>query len=609
MHSVASPEIRWLGRQVLPLMRFNLLGLLSLVAASVFTMVDPLIIKWLIDDALAKGSAKLLLIGAIAFAAAYFGQLACSYAAYLIGFVVSQKMVFRIRVALIRRLHLRSAHYYESTPVGEILYRVEQDVDRVGELGGDVLPSVIRMAFVAVMVLGTMGLLNSRLTLMVLPLLPLFYFLQRRHLSSLTTAAESTQKQMGVISSFLQEHLLGMLQLQLLNRTGTHGRKFARSLAAGAKLLTAQRQAEIRFSAASMSVIVLGSTLILGYGGYDVIRHRLTVGGLVAFYSYVLRLFEPMTAAVDLQSRLQRVGVSIRRILEVLNSEVLNNEVLKNEVSHHGAPGVMLEHPTHRLSRDSGARLEFREVSFSYSPERAVLDRLNFSVARGEKLALIGINGCGKSTIGLLATRLYQPDTGSVLIDGINLRDLGQRNLRSIVTVVPQEPVLFDATMRENILYGDPSATTRDLDLVVSLAQLQDVIRNLPQGLDEPLGPMGRKLSGGEKKRVALARAFLQQPQILILDEVTSALDGPTSARLLDALDLFRRGRSVVLISHKPSAISWADRIVVLDKGRIADDGTHTELLRRCELYRKLYRGGQLREFPTPATMDAHQSV
>jgi ABC-type multidrug transport system fused ATPase/permease subunit len=592
MRSVLSPEVRWLGRQVLPLMRLNLLGLLSIVAASVLTLLDPLIIKWLIDEALAKRSVELLLLGVIGFSAAYFGQLAFSYAAYLVGFIVSQKMIFRLRVTLIRRLHDRSARYYEKTSVGEILYRVEQDVDRVGDLGGDVLPSVIRMAIVATMVLVTMGVLNVRLTLVVMPLLPLFYFLQRRYLSPLTVAAESTQRQMGVISSFLQEHLVGMLQLQLLNRTGTHGRKFARFLAAGAKLQTAQRLAEVRFSAASMSAVVLGSTLILGYGGYDVIRHRLTVGGLVAFYSYVIRLFEPMSAAVDLQSRLQRVGASIRRIVAVVGNEDVTSNVL----------------PTQRLTKNSGARLEFREVCFSYGRDRMVLDCLSFCVRRGEKVALVGINGCGKSTIGHLATRLYDPDAGAVLIDGMDIRDLGQRNLRSIVSVVPQEPVLFDATMRENLLYGDPSATGRDLEQVVSLAQLRDVIRKLPRGLEEPLGPMGRRLSGGEKKRVALARALLQRPQILILDEVTSALDGPTTARVLEALDDFRQGRSVVLISHKPSAISWADRIVVLDKGRVLDQGKHGELMHRCELYRRLYHG-QARESSTPATIGEHERL
>jgi ABC-type multidrug transport system fused ATPase/permease subunit len=588
-----SPEIRWLGRQVLPLMRLNLIGLLSIIAASALTLLDPLIIKWLIDEALAKRNGGFLLLGATGFGAAYFGQLAFSYAAYIIGFVVSQKMIFRIRVALIRRLHVRSARYYENTPVGEILYRVEQDVDRVGELGGDVLPSMIRISIVAVMVMVTMSVLNLRLTLMVLPLLPLFYFLQRRYLSPLTVAAENAQRQMGVVSSFLQEHLVGMVQLQLLNRTGTHGRKFARSLAVGAKLQTAQRLAEVRLSAASMSVIVLGSTLILGYGGYDVIRNRLTVGGLVAFYSYVIRLFEPMSVAVDLQSRLQRVGASIRRVVEVVGNE----EVIASN-----------ERRTHRLAKVRGAQLEFREVCFSYGHGRTVLDCLSFYVRRGERVALVGVSGCGKSTIGHLATRLYDPDAGSVLIDDIDLCDLGQRNLRSVVTVVPQEPVLFDATMRENLLYGDPSATSRDLERVVSLAQLHDVIRKLPQGFEEPLGPMGRKLSGGEKKRVALARAYLQRPQILILDEVTSALDGPTAARMLEGLDYFREGRSVVLISHKPSAISWADRIVVLDTGKIIDQGKHGELMRRCELYRKLYRG-KSRESSAPATIGAPERV
>jgi ABC-type multidrug transport system fused ATPase/permease subunit len=217
-----------------------------------------------------------------------------------------------------------------------------------------------------------------------------------------------------------------------------------------------------------------------------------------------------------------------------------------------------------------------------------VLDHVSFFARRGEKVALVGSSGSGKSTIGHLATRLYNPDAGAVLIDGMDLGDLGLRNLRSIVTAVPQEPILFDATMRENLLYGNPSATELELERVVSLAQLHSVIRKLPKGLEEPLGPMGRKLSGGEKKRVALARAFLQQPRILILDEVTSALDGPTAANLLDALDLFRQGRTVLLISHKPAAISWADRILVLERGRIVDEGSHGSLLHRCELYRHL---------------------
>jgi ABC-type multidrug transport system fused ATPase/permease subunit len=577
MWSFLPREIRWLGRQAILLLRLNMILLMSIMAVSVLTLLDPLIIKWMIDVAIVRRSTRLLLIGTTVFVLVYCGHLAFSYSAYLMGFVIGQKMIFRIRVSLIRRLHILSAPYYANMPVGEIHYRVEQDVDRIGELGGDVLPNMMRLIIVALMVIVTMAVLNLRLSLIIVPLLPVFCFLQHRGLRRLSVAAEKTQQQMGTISAFLLEYLSGMVQLQLLNRTGTHGRKFLRLLAAGANIQTSQRRAEIRFSGISMSVIGLGSMFVLACGGYDVIHGRLTIGGLVAFYSYVIRLLEPMSAAVDLQSKLQRVGASIRRIREIVGDDKID------EIGRTGQ-GC-------RLTKEDAARLEFREISFSYRMGRKVLDGLSFGVDRGEKVALVGVSGSGKSTIGYLATRMYEPDRGSVIIDGLDIRHLGQRNLRSIVTIVPQEPVLFDVTMRENLLYGNPAATSRDLDRVLSLAQLHDVIRRLPQGLEEPLGPVGGKLSGGEKKRVALARAFLQEPQILILDEVTSALDGPTVASLLEALDSFRQGRSVILISHKPSAISWAHRIVVLDQGKILDEGGHQELVRRCELYRLLYHG------------------
>jgi ABC-type multidrug transport system fused ATPase/permease subunit len=553
-----------------------MLCLSSIVAASALTLLEPLIIKWLIDVALARRNMRSLLIGTTAFGVAYVCQLAFSYAAYVTGFVVTQRMIFRIRVALLRRLHLLSARFYDNQHVGEILYKVEQDVDRVGELGGDTLPTLVRMTVVGVMVLITMGVLNLRLTVTVLPLLPLLYMLQRRFMRYLSVAAANVQEQMGCISALLQEHLVGILQLQLLNRSSSHSRKCVRSLALGARIQTMQKLAEVRFSAVSMLVIIMGGILILGYGGSDVIRNRLSIGGLVAFYSYVNRLFEPMSLAVDLQSRLQRVRASIRRIVGILSDEDITNHRAK---------------PCTRLTREGSIELEFTEVCFSYRHDQTVLDRLSLRLGKGEKIALVGISGCGKSTVGYLATRLYDPDSGSVLINGTDLRNLGHRNLRSLVTVVPQEPVLFSATMRENVLYGDPSAADRDLDRALSLARLHDVIRKLPRGLDEPLGPMGRKLSGGEKKRVALARAFLQQPKILILDEVTSGLDGPTVASLLEGLDVFRKGRSLIVITHNPSAISWSDRIAILEQGKILDHGKHRELMDRCELYRMLYEG------------------
>jgi ABC-type multidrug transport system fused ATPase/permease subunit len=229
------------------------------------------------------------------------------------------------------------------------LYRIEEDVDRVAELSGDILPLTIQMLIMGVMVLATMGILNWRLTLLVAPMLPVFYFLQRTYAGKLKEAADKAQHQSGRVNAFLQEHLAGLVQLQLLNRASTEAGKFARLTAKRVQLQVQQRATEMAFGAASVSAIVLGVGLILGYGGYEVNRGLLTVGGLVAFYGYIFRLFAPVSIAIDLQSRLQRVGASIRRVVEMTNPQ------LPSEGRGNAVP----------VRRDTKPELEFRSVWFS----------------------------------------------------------------------------------------------------------------------------------------------------------------------------------------------------------------------------------------------------
>jgi len=499
--------------------------------------------------------------------------MALSYSGSILSFLAVQKMTFRIRLRLLRTLHRRSGRAHDSMAVGETLYRIEQDVSRIGDIGGDMLSSMIRMLLVSVMILVTMCILNRRLTLLVLPLIPVFVVLQKRYRSQLVAAADASQHQAGRMSSILQEHLAGILQLQLLNRHGRHAAKYAQQSATTAKAQIYQRIAELRFSAAYLSMIVFGSTLILGYGGHEVLQGRLTIGGLVAFYSYVTRLFEPLSIAVDLQSRIQRVSASIRRLLEI------------NDTAGEQPIAV-----TQRLARDVFPVLEFCSVSFRHRTEMPTVEGVTLRIRPGEKVALVGVSGCGKTTIAQLAVGIYHPDLGSILVDGRNIRSVYRRNLRSVVSLVPQDPVLFDGSLRENLLYGNPEATTQDLEWALSLAQLGPLVRSLPRGLDEPLGPMGRGLSGGEKKRVAVGRAMLMKPKVLILDEVTNGLDGFTSARLLQGLDEFQPGTTLIFISHKLETIIAADRILVLSHGRIVDQGNHTDLVHRCSVYQQLNR-------------------
>jgi ATP-binding cassette subfamily B protein len=568
-----SSAVSWLVRYVRPLLSLAIADLACIIVGSGLSLLDPLIVKWLIDIALPKRDLRLVLLGTLVFCAVYLASLGISYLASFVSCLLTQKMVFRIRVSLLRQIHALPPRNHESSQVGDTLYRIEQDVDRVGELSGDILPLTVQMVLMGIMVLVTMGFLNWHLTALVAPVLPIFYLLQRRYATKLKDAAHQVQTQSGRINTFLQEHLAGMMQLQLLNRTGTQARKFAHLAAKGAHLQIQQRTTEMAFGGASVSVIVLGMGLILGYGGYEVTRGGLTIGGLVAFYGYVFRLFAPVSIAIDLQARLQRVGASIRRIQEISDGRPLQDRRIDS------AP----------LRRDIKPDLEFRFVWFAYSKGRPVLRNMSFRVEAGEKVALVGLNGSGKSTIGLLATRLHDPDAGSIFVDGRDINSVGSRSLRACITLVPQDPFLFDQTIRQSLLYGNPSASDRDIEVVAGLTKLDRVLEKLPKGLDEPLGPLGSRLSGGERKRLALARALLQQPRILIVDEITSSLDSPTAAGLLDGLDLFRRTRTLIVVSHRPATILWADRILVVDNGVIVDSGKHPELMVRCKAYRRIW--------------------
>src|ERR1700728_140607 len=569
-----SSAVSWLVRYIRPLMSLAIADLVCMTLGSGLSLLDPLVVKWLIDVALPKRDLRLVLLGTLVFCAVYLANVGINYLGSFVSCLLTQKMVFRIRVSLLRQIHTLPTHRHEKSQVGDTLYRIEQDVDRVAELSGDILPLTVQMVLMGIMVLVTMGVLNWHLTTFVAPVLPIFYLLQRRYAAKLKDAADQVQSQSGRINAFLQEHLVGMMQLQLLNRIGTQARKFARLAAKGAQLQIQQRATEMAFGGASVSVIVLGMGLILGYGGYEVTRGALTVGGLVAFYGYVFRLFAPVSIAIDLQSRLQRVGASIRRIEEI------TDRPQKPEGRLNTVP----------LRRDIKPNLEFRSVWFAYDKDRPVLRNMSFRVEAEETVALVGLNGSGKSTIGLLATPVCYPDSGSLLVGGRDIHDFDRRSLRAYITLVPQDPVLFGETIRQNLLYGSPGATSRDLDAVAALTQFDRVLQRLPRGLDETLGPLGNSLSGGERKRLALARTLLQQPKILIVDEITSSLDATGAAGLLEGLDLFRHGRTLVVISHRPATILWADRILVVENGAIADSGKHRELIDRCEAYRKIWK-------------------
>lgn len=551
-----SGEFWWLLTQVKPFLRLHLGSYLCIVFASSLVLIDPLIVRFLIDEVIPNRRVSWLPLVAGAFFVTYVGRLGFDSLSSMLNHRAVQKMTFRTRLRLLRHLQRLSAEYHDNKPLGDTLHRLQVDVDQVGALSGDVIPSMLRMLTVFTLVMSTMLVLNFRLTAIVLPLIPLFILVRRRFRDRLRQASDSVQEQSGKMIGFLEEHLSAIVQVQLLSCEQREARRFARLSGHTARAQIKRRATELFFSFVLYSIIVVGMASVLCYGGYQVITGTLTAGGLVAFYGYTLQLFIPLYGVVDIYSKLQRVGASVRRLMEITNADM----VLRDR------PEALVLEP------NASAAIELEAVSFSYDSDRPVLNGVNLRVNSGERVALVGTSGNGKSTIAKLVARLYDARGGRVSIEGIDVRDIRLKSLRSSVIFVPQEPVLFDVTLRENLLYGNPEATEEEIKKIARLAQLETLINRLPKGLDESLGPRGNRLSGGERQRVALARALLQHPKVLILDECTSALDTPTEKSLLDALDPYLRGVTTIVISHRPYPTSWANRAVYVNYGDLVDD-------------------------------------
>ena len=551
-----SGEFWWLLSQVRPFFRLHLTSYLCIVLAAIFSLIDPLIIRLLIDDVIPNRQLRLLPLVALAFFLTFMGRLGFDSLAALLNFRAVQKMTFRARLSLLRHLQRLSAEYHDNKPLGDTLHRLQVDVDQIGTLSGEVIPNALRMITVFTLVMATMLVLNYQLTAIVLPLIPLFILVRRRFHQRLREASDSVQERSGKTVEFLEEHLSSIVQVQLLSCEQREARRFARISGGAVRAQVKRRVTELFFSTLLYLIIVLGMASVLCYGGYQVIEGTLTPGGLVAFYGYTLQLFLPLYGVMDIYAKLQRAGASVRRLIEIAQAEV----VLKDR------PGAL------PLESNTSGSVELKEVCFSYYDDRPVLNAVSLRVGPGERVALAGTSGNGKSTIAKLVARLYDARSGTVQLAGTDVRDIKLKSLRSSVIFVPQDPVLFDLTLRENLLYGNPHATQDELDAVTKLTQLENLIQRLPNGLDESLGPRGNRLSGGERQRVALARALLQHPKVLILDECTSALDELTEKRLFNGLHHYLKGVTTIVISHRPYPTHWANRIVHLNYGQFADE-------------------------------------
>jgi ATP-binding cassette, subfamily B, bacterial MsbA len=561
-----------------PYVFWESLSIICLIVNAATLLVDPLILKWIIDDIIPNRDHRTLTLAVGLLLMSFICRLAMASLANRMMNHVKQKFAIQIRLKLLRHLDRLSAEFHDATPIGTTMYTIQNCVEDLSELSSDVVGVYAKVLLLLTGTLGAMLIIDFKLTFIVLPVVTI-YFLALTHFSKeLRQACETLQSQEALASSFLQEHVSSAIQIQLLVTTRFQARKAFRAWSTLARAGYARNRAELRYWFFSNLSIVTGISSIIYIAGLQVISGVLTIGGMVAFYRYLDRIFDPLAISVDLNTRLQRAMADIRRIRALLERE----PVVRNA-----------RQPRQLLSRGEPPLISFEQISFSYKNRNPVIRNLDLQIKSGERVAIVGPSGSGKSTLARLLTRLYDVQEGVITLDGIDVRDISLETLRTEVTYVPQRSILFDATIEQNLRLGKNAATFEELCWAAEFAALTPVIARIPKRWEQPLGPSSGLLSGGERQRIAIARALLRKPRILILDESTGEVDSTSENKILRGFSSPQWRSTLLIITHRLSAITWVDRIIVLVGGSIVATGTHDTLLETSSVYKSLFEDQQ----------------
>ena len=548
-------------------------ALLCTMLAAAGNLYLPWIFRDMIDKVLTAKDAYMLNMISASIVVIFFLRGIFLYGQNYLMSWVGQRVIIDIRGEVFRKLQRLSMSFYDRNKTGTIMSYVTNDVSA---LQGAMVDNTVELVTESIILIGSvcaMIYLDWKLTLFTILTFPVVLFFMNFFGKKIRRSGGQIQEAAADITSVLQESVSSARVVKSFVREQYEIERFERENEANLKANLKNAKYMATLTPTIEFVAALGVTMILWYGGNNVIDGETTAGSLVAFLAYAVNISNPIKRITRTTGTIQRALAAAQRVFDVLD--------LPEEV--HDLPDAK------ELPAVTGS-VRFEHVSFSYNAGDEILHDLSFEAKPGQAVGLVGPSGAGKSTIASLLPRFYDCVGGTIRIDGKDIKHVTLDSLRNQVGIVPQETILFNGSVYDNILYGRLDATKEEIESAAKAANAHDFIMELPEGYNTKLGDRGVNISGGQRQRIAIARAILKDPRILVLDEATSALDTESERVVQEALNRLMVGRTSIIIAHRLSTIKNADRILVLDKGKLVEDGTHDELMEKNGLYAHLYQ-------------------
>ncbi|MBD8891247.1 ABC transporter ATP-binding protein [Roseibium litorale] len=543
------------------------------ILAGLLELAFPMAVKLFVDDLLPTRSIELILISAAGLLVMYAANTALTAVVVYWGHMLGINIETDMRRKAFEHLQKLSFRFYDNQKTGHLIARITKDLEEIGEVAhhGPEDLFIAIMTFIGAFVL--MAFINTELALITAVIVPLVAWVTSRYGGRMTRNWQALYGRVGDFNVRVEENVGGIRLVQAFANEDHERKLFAKANTSyRSTKLEAYKIMAASTSLSYMSMRLVQLTVMLA-GSYMVLREHLSYGGFVSFLLLVTVFFRPIDKINAVIETYPKGIAGFRRYLELLATEPDVADL----------PGAK---PVKHLAGD----IRFDRVSFGYSDERPILQDISLDIRSGETIAFVGPSGAGKTTLCSLLPRFYDVTGGAITIDGLNVQEMTLASLRRNIGIVQQDVFLFGGTLRENVAYGRIGASEEDIMEALRRASFDKVLETLPEGLDTVIGERGVKLSGGQKQRLAIARIFVKDPPILILDEATSALDTQTERDIQASLEELSRERTTLVIAHRLATIRKADRIVVIDKGRIAEQGTHKDLLsRENSLYRRMH--------------------